>query len=312
MNYWFWTTDKRGLVYSCDMVRYKLSLKNENYNRNGLNFLQSINRADITVHRTNFKDYKYRNMFNIVYGKSSMTVGIGLNTSNSLDLLTGFFEVNPNKCFSNPQCLRDLYNLSSASWKVELVRFDLAIDIPLPRASLSIAKDGRHYAMDMYSIDNKTEYLGSRNQGGFVKLYNKGIEQKNEKLILSRLELTCAGDWNSADIVRKLPYVNTTIFDLDNGASADLNSTQAALVRALRTSSEKDEIYKSLHSVLRVKLRPYLYDTKATLTYDEDCILQVLQALRQFEKDMDEGMLWFRAKELEGQVNPFEVRAAER
>ena len=69
------------------------------------------------------------------------------------------------------------------------------------------------------------------------------------------------------------PYVNTT----ECGAGTDeelkdLTSTQRALVRALRTSTDRDEIYKTLSANIRVKLRPYLYGNDTTLVYDRLCI----------------------------------------
>lgn len=58
--------------------------------------------------------------------------------------------------------------------------------------------------MDMYSFQNRTEYLGKRSNVGFVKLYNKSIESKLD-YDLSRLEITC--EPNVHDFFQYVPNV---------------------------------------------------------------------------------------------------------
>lgn len=289
-DYWFTSTDQNGFVYSCDMLRYRLFFRNKDLEGDKLRkILCQWGRHDIKDYPLNTSEYKYRNLFTIDYGDSSkMTVGVGFNGTSKEDYKDGFIEVNPNKCFSSLQCLYDIQRIFDCCWSFELVRFDLAIDIPLPRELLSLSKDGRKYAMEMHSSSDKTEYLGGRNNPGYVKLYNKGREQGDDTVDLSRLELTCDAEWSADQIVSKLPYVNTVQFvGLPDQDLKELGSTQRALVRALRTSTDRDEIFKSLSANIRVKLRPYLYDDNTTLVYDTSCVHDVITGIRNFEKEME-------------------------
>lgn len=298
-DYWFTSTDQNGFMYSCDMLRYRLKFRSDVYSReysgkktvkNLRQVLCDLRRADIKDYPLNTSEYKYRNLFTIDYGDSSkMTVGVGFNGTSKEDYMDGFIEVNPNKCFSSLQCLYDIQRIFDCCWSFELVRFDLAIDIPLPRELLSLSKDGRKYAMEMHSSSDKTEYLGGRNNPGYVKLYNKGREQGDDTVDLSRLELTCDAEWSADQIVCKLPYVNTVQCSWAPDQGFDLTSTQRALVRALRTSTDRDEIFKSLSANIRVKLRPYLYDDNTTLVYDTSCVHDVITGIRNFEKEMESG-----------------------
>lgn len=288
-DYWFTSTDENGFIYSCDMLRYRLEFRNDAFADQTLQkILSPWGRLDIKNYPLNTSEFKFRNLFTIDYDVSTMSVGVGFNGVSKSDYMIGFLEVNPNKCFNALQCLYDIQRIFCTCWKVELIRFDLAIDMPLPRESLSLSKDGRKYMLDMYSLENKTEYLGVRNSGGYTKLYNKGLEQKDESVILSRLEMTCEGDWSAEQIVSKLPYVNTIQCAGTDQRLKGLSSTQAALVRALRTSTERDEIFKSLSANIRVKLRPYIYDDNTTLVYDTSCVHDILQGIRKFEQDMNE------------------------
>lgn len=305
-DYWFTSTDQNGFVYSCDMLRYSLKFRRKDFNGDKLRqILCQWGRDDIKDYPLNTSGYKYRNLFTIDYDSSVkrvMTVGVGFNGTSKEEYRDGFVEVNPNKCFSSLQCLYDLQRIYDCCWSFELVRFDLAIDLPVPRESLSLSKDGRKYALEMHSSSDKTEYLGGRNNPGYVKLYNKGKEQGNETVKLSRLEMTCDGEWSTDQIVAKLPYVNTVECTGAEEDLKDLTSTQRALVRALRTSTDRDEIYKTLSANIRVKLRPYLYGEHTTLTYDKTCIQDVISGIREFKQDMERGAyLGISREELEAE-----------
>lgn len=289
MEYWLPVTGRNDYVYSCDMLRYKLEFKVGKYAKTDLvRMLTAYGRFDVKQYPDNFADFKYRNMFTIDYDTSSMTVGIGFNGCKNEDFSIGFLEVNPNKCFDSLQCMADIQTIFDACWEYELLRFDLAIDLPFPRENVSVVKDGRKYALDMRSISNKTEYLGVRNSSGYIKLYNKSTEQGLEEEDITRLEMTCAGNWTADQIVAKLPYVFVANGSSGNDDLRHLSSTQRVLVRALRSHPDRDELYKSLNADMRVKLRPYLYDADTTLTYDTDAVCAVLANIRQFEKMMDD------------------------
>lgn len=291
MNYWLPVYGRNDYIYSCDMLRYKFEIKNDKYAKGDLQrLLCTYGRLDVCQYPTNFMNFKYRDFFVIDYGISSMSVGIGFNGCKNDDLLLGFLEINPNKCFDNLQCLCDIQHIFDACWSFDLLRFDLAVDLPFPRETVALIKDGRKYRLDMHSKTNKTEYLGVRNASGYVKLYNKSLEQKEEDDVLTRLEMTCAGDWSVDQIVAKLPCVFTTSNDFNESGDdlKALNSSQRVLVRALRSHPERDELFKSLCADMRVKLRPYIYDAKTMVSFDSNAILAVLENIRRFEQLMTE------------------------
>lgn len=288
MEYWLPATGQNGYIYSCDMLRYKLEIKDLKYSHGILQqLLTAYGRFDVKQYPANYSDFKFRQMFTIDYGISSMTVGIGFNGCKQNDMSIGFLEVNPNKCFDSLQCLYDVQHIFDACWSFEFLRFDLAIDVPLPRDALSLVKDGRKYMLDMYSSTNKTEYLGVRNASGYVKLYNKAAEQKKNDEQLTRLEMTCAGNMSADQIIAKLPYV-FVVSDQFSGDDdlKELSSSQKVLVRALRSHPDRDELFRNLCAGVRVKLRPYIYGGKTTLEYDGAAIGAVLSNIRQFEQSM--------------------------
>ncbi|MDE5818838.1 MAG: hypothetical protein K2N41_07465 [Lachnospiraceae bacterium] len=294
--YWLPVIGRSDYIYSCDMLRYKFEVKSGKYAKGDLQkLLTAYGRLDIKHYPTNFSDFKYRDLFTIDYDTSTMTVGIGFNGCKNDDLVLGFLEVNPNKCFDSLQCLYDIQRIFDACWSFDLLRFDLAIDLPFSRDNVSLVKDGRKYRLDLHSKENKTEYLGVRNASGYVKLYNKSLEQKNDNEILTRLEMTCAGDWSVDQIIFKLPYVFTSGSDFTEADKKlkHLSSSQKVIVRALRSHPDRDELFKSLCADMRVKLRPYIYDAETVISYDSNAILAVLENIRQFEQSMKSHVYTF-------------------
>ena len=293
IQYWLPVIGRNDYVYSCDMLRYKLEIKDLKYSQGVLQqLLTAYGRFDVRQYPANFSDFKFRNLFTIDYDTSSMTVGLGLNGCKRDDISIGFLEVNPKKCFDSLQCMYDIQHILDACWSFELLRWDLAIDVPYPREMLSLVKDGRKYMLDMYSSVNKTEYLGVRNSSGYTKLYNKSLEQDDDTAEgdpVTRLEMTCAGSMSADQIVTKLPYVFVAS---DKFAEADdlkaLSSSQRVLVRALRSHPDRDDLFRNLCAGVRVKLRPYIYNGGTTLSYDSNAIHAVLENIRRFEQAMQD------------------------
>ena len=79
-------------------------------------------RSDIKEYPLNLTDFKYRNMFVVDYGRSTMTVGLCFNGTNRSDALKGFLEFNPNKCMDSMQISADLAFLLSRCVEYSVVR----------------------------------------------------------------------------------------------------------------------------------------------------------------------------------------------
>lgn len=121
---------------------------------------------------------------------TSFWIGVGLN-GKKIETDRCRAEFNPNKVGYDPvfvRLLQYLCNRTSASQR-KVVRFDLAIDIPVAREHCFLVKDRRLYIERRHGQEF-TQYLGAKSSAvGRVKLYNKAIES-NLDYPLTRLELT--------------------------------------------------------------------------------------------------------------------------
>ncbi len=123
-------------------------------------------------------------------------------------------DVNPAKCDSSlvSFIVRSL-SLGSDS-PPSVVRYDLAIDLPLPRDQVYLLpENGRHYCKIVNSDHAMTEYIGRRQHHGYIKLYDKTAEASLDRIV-TRLELTIDFDH---EIPRFIP--NVVIYD--NGVLDD-------------------------------------------------------------------------------------------
>lgn len=120
----------------------------------------------------------------------SFWIGVGLN-GKKIEPDRCRVEFNPNKVGDDPvfvRLLQYLHNRTTASQR-KVIRFDLAIDIPVDREQCFLIKDRRLYIERRHGKEF-TQYLGAKSSTvGRVKLYNKAIES-NLDYALTRLELT--------------------------------------------------------------------------------------------------------------------------
>ena len=286
------------IFMSCDMLRLKFNMSEfqlKNFNR----FINEelFNNNNLTLNKFfNVSKFKYRNLIVIsdVNTKNSFSVGLCFNdltkTTNGC-----FIEFNPNKTldeYGKGLVQPFLEYVKQNSSHLELVRYDLALDIPVSKEYISLDKDMRKYTKffvtdvennysdivsDMqtktmsYRIDvksrdlnNCTEYLGQRNKAGFTKLYNKQIESNLEKPI-TRLEITM-DTLSYSDFVRYLPNV-CTYKKVDVDLLDNLNDTEKVLLKLLQQNSNCDLYLKQLGRKMQDKLKKILCN--------EDSILKV-------------------------------------
>lgn len=216
-------------VLSCDNVRVKFAVDNK-YREQFERIFADNSRVDIRSYPQDLRDYKYKYLWVIDYGKSSMTVGYVFNGSDAVDRRYGYLDFNPNKIGSTDLFWADYEKIKACCPIVwEILRIDVALDIPAKRENVFLVKDNRFYSLDAYSLQNKTEYLGKRSKIGFVKVYNKSMESKLD-YDLTRIEVTCEPTVDS--YLKSFPCV----YDLTDGAQIDndlltLNDTDLAIVR---------------------------------------------------------------------------------
>lgn len=174
--------------------------------------------------------------------------------------------------------------------RVELIRYDISIDIPVERQFVTLNKDMRKYTKlwvtdveDSYNqilqdmekkqisykievkskdLSNCTEYLGQRNKGGFVKLYNKQIES-NLTYPLTRLEITL-DNLEYKNFQQCLPSVhylkNLNLCDL-----AMLNDTDRVIMLLLLESDKPFEMINMLGRGKQAKFKELISKNETEL-----------------------------------------------
>lgn len=150
----------------------------------------------------------WRYFYTYGIGQSVVRFGIGWIESNGkTSMHRGFLQFNPNKTMMDERLGMLTRRIMPYLKSFKLERWDLAIDIPACREDTRMAKDARgyEYCDKGHGI---TEYLGTRNKPGRVKLYDKTKEARIDG-DWTRLELTCDGDWGVDEIMRRLPRVYT-------------------------------------------------------------------------------------------------------
>lgn len=284
MNYWKTSQDENCNMYSVDMLRVVLELRKEEVDK-VLRYYHQPMRFDVKEYPVSFKDFTYRNMFTIEYEKgSTMTVGLVWNgTSTQDDMVKGFIEVNPNKCFVKPQCLYDVYYTLEKCVGYKVSRWDLAIDIPTDRMSVVLGKDQRKYELVCKCKEDRTEYLGCRNEVGRVKVYNKTLES-NLDYTLTRCELTLP-DYEDVNFCMKLETITPEVWIAGADTGIDLtglSDTQALLVELIRQQENPTLYTKRLKWEVRKKIEPYVFDGYKRLKLDNNCIESIIAELKDF------------------------------
>lgn len=277
------------LFMSCDMLRIKFTMSEDR--------LKQFNRYidKYTMKNLNLKvepyynqgKFKYRNLIVITDLETKYSFSMGLQF-NDLSKVTNdcFIEFNPNKTMNeNGTGLVQVFldYIKDYGSRVELVRYDVAIDIPVERQFVTLNKDMRKYSKlwvadveDSYNqilqdmekkqisykievkskdLSNCTEYLGQRNKGGFVKLYNKQIESSLMSS-LTRLEITM-DTLSYIDFMKHLPNVN--VFKDVSSELDNLNDTEKVLLKLLQQNSNCDLYLKQLGRKMQDKLKKILY-----------------------------------------------------
>lgn len=195
---------------------------------------------------------EYQHLWTIGMGESSYSVGLGLYTGKgSVDQTRGMVDVNPNKTASSPLFALVHNTVLKACKHTELVRYDVAVDIPVPRYQVQVMRDRRFYRflsgseppvaveredrMIYQLVDGAgiTEYLGTTNSPGHVKVYDKQREAGLERP-LTRIELTVGGLEPEESVERHWPAVllQTERFTMPGVLPANIDTADLLLLLA--------------------------------------------------------------------------------
>lgn len=180
-------------IASVDGIVIDYIVSNADVRQKLLNKLSAlpILRAVEVIHWEGHKPGSFRDQFSIRLASGvSFWIGVSLNGS-TVSWGRCRLEANPNKVGCEPVFIEMLGYLNEITRPVtrHVARFDLAIDIPVPRENCFLVKDRRLYIERRHGAEY-TQYLGAKSSKvGRVKLYNKQIESDLDDP-LTRLELT--------------------------------------------------------------------------------------------------------------------------
>lgn len=223
-----------------------------------------------------FKKLTYSNNFKFELCQGSDTFSFWLGThfqSYDKTLDTWKLELNPNKCMPC-DFVSELFSLLRFYSKcVEVMEYDIAVDFPFSRDSLYLIKDKRKYQSIFNSAVDKTEYLGSRHQHGFCKLYNKQKES-NLDYSLTRFEITCTRLKASA-VVDSLPtvYIQRGQLSLTD---VKLTDTDKFILKTLIFDPSR---LSELGRKMRLKMREALQCAFTVVVFDSSCISRLVSVL---------------------------------
>lgn len=266
--------DAKGFIYSCDNIRLKALLgADDECIRMFRHFFDNPCNLRVSDVVERHSQGKYRYMWNVSCDKTTYTVLYWFNGyDNNPDYKRSVvIDFNPNKM--NTDELTEITNLLRSLVLVEVVRFDLAIDLPIDRQFVHLIKDNRTYEYQDHNEKGITEYLGTRNNINYVKVYDKKRESSLDEA-MTRVELTCAPSFYEAikhcpSVLIEHEQISLELLEYDK-----LNSTHVAMVSALKTLNvtERERFLKNLNYRLRQKLSPYVLADTYELEIDNACV----------------------------------------
>ena len=175
--------------------------------------------------------------------------------------LEGVIEFNPNKLAKCPEFWPFLKRLGRYVRSAEVVRYDLAYDVAVPRALVRVRKDRRAY--EVITGQSITEYLGQRNANGRLKVYDKAAESRLPG-DLTRIELTCAGSWGAEEVAAKMG--NAFLFGDADGGDGETKQVVQVLSAVLGfmavNGGEVESYLSSLDRRTRSKVRDLMAGTQ--------------------------------------------------
>lgn len=257
MDYFKSQKARDGTTYSIDMVRLKLDFGKKA--QDFTDYMSHISTFDLRFeveYSYSFSQFKYRHLWTVrdtLQDTASWTVGLGINKQQSV----GFIEFNPNKVESSPLWRGFWQTIKDRTCIRDLVRYDLAIDIPRPRNEVYLIRQGKQTYQLVVSDGGRTEYIGQRSHNGFVKLYDK-TKEANLDVDLTRLEITLDEKTDIRSVFPDVRYIGQQT-ELLVGCDELTRSNKALLELVLNSGSPQYYLHKlSYH--MRKKIEPYLGD----------------------------------------------------
>lgn len=268
------------ITYSADMlvIRFRITR----------NFLQSIVNDERYVQKMSkqlrYKErhkydetyqYNYEAKYGIKEGYMYVVIRFDLHSDRPWCRI----ECNPNKCFSNSDCLSDIGMLLENSTIYYVDSMDIAMDISVNIRDVSVKKDKRCITRYSRELGNETIYLGKRGKLGNVKVYNKQ-EESNLSYEMTRIEITI-GNPLAYDFLKATHNAIPEIY-LYTGKPCDeisekasLSSTNKVLIKALREHPDRVNLSRELERKKSEKIKSYVLSNAEKVNFDIEIIEKV-------------------------------------
>lgn len=219
-------------------------------------------------------------------GESTITLGWGLYGSEGCDMTRAFVEFNPNKVAIVPEFRNWMKLLAPEVKRSRLARWDLAYDVPVGRELVRVRKDRRAYGA--YLAKTYTEYLGQRSHAGYVKVYDKAAELGFIDEKLTRIEMTCDGEWGIDEIRDHWPDVYQIAACDESGLTSTLSVIAGLLADRARAGESIEPELKQLSRRTQYKLRKAIEDVTA-FVFPADAVETCLGVAKDWAKTLGEG-----------------------
>lgn len=284
MLFYYHEIVKDDITYSIDMVRLRLDFNALEYIQQFGDWLSSSVHIHIEQYPLSSKAFSYRYLFRIKCSNdSSFVCGLGFNGTDRSSGWIGFLEFNPNKVVDTPEFQEFFKILGVHCPWAELVRYDIAIDVPVARSFCSLSKDKRKYTVVQNSAEDTTEYLGTHNKSGFCKLYNKKLESDLDH-DLTRFEITVNADLSYSEVIDLFPIIDVMEVQNDMIAHFSLTKTQVVLVDLLKRLpvTEQRYYFNRLGKDMRQKISPYVFASVDRFLLPQDVFAELTMQLRDY------------------------------
>lgn len=252
-SYWDAYKTESGATFSIDMVRLKLSFINGKGEWLSTH-AQTFDCDSMSAWTSKIRPGGWYELWSFDLGDSSVALGIGfMEPSCKVNMNRGFIEFNPNKVAGDKRFWRLLEKLAPCVSHARLKRFDLAYDLPTSRLDCRLSKDRRMYKSVI--SNGITEYLGVKNTPGYVKVYDKAAEMHLSGM-LTRIELTCDGEWDAGQVVAHWPQVHA--WHSDESTRDWVRVVGIMLAEKAERGEEVETLINMLGWRSRPKVREYL------------------------------------------------------
>lgn len=264
-------------LYSLDKMRLSLKFSPHDFEQIQTLF-DTWTIADDAYSGSSNKLAGFRDWWVYRFDETAINVGIGWNSpGGKVEAGKGYIEFNPNKV--DMQARKLINKLAGNRVRMRATRYDLAIDCPIPREELRVIKDQRVY--ECVVSDAITEYLGQRSKPGRVKVYDK---QKEAGLSfpLTRIELTCDGNWTDEEVLRQLPLC----YAYGNSEFNELSRTTRVIALMGQSFVAEGGVFEPWLQMLnphtRSKINKALRN-EVSVAYSEVCVNEILSKVRGWE-----------------------------